>query len=286
MDPSYAPAWEAVGIRYYYDGHYGKGGEAMIERARSAYERALVLDPNLSFAAGQLVVIRVERGDLAKAYDQAKEALRRRPQSADAHFILSYVLRYAGMFEDSARECDEALALDPGNHTFRSCSWVFMGLGRSERAMDFLRPDAGSEWTNYAMPSVLLREDKIDEAREAVKKMSDNPYYHRDLLEACLQLRPAAELDGIAQKTQAAVMAENDPAPGYIQGAILAYCGKTDAAAQTIKSAIERNYCSNSGLQSDPLLANLRTTSQFAGLQSAAAECQRKFLAERSQVPR
>src|SRR5271167_3319874 len=30
MDPSYAPAWDALGHRYYYDEAYSNGGEAML----------------------------------------------------------------------------------------------------------------------------------------------------------------------------------------------------------------------------------------------------------------
>src|SRR4029077_12218808 len=45
-DPNYAPGWEALGLRYYYDSTYGDGGEKMFQRSNSAYERALALDPN------------------------------------------------------------------------------------------------------------------------------------------------------------------------------------------------------------------------------------------------
>src|SRR3984893_18813277 len=32
IDASYAPAWEALGLRYYYDGTYSNGGEPMFQR--------------------------------------------------------------------------------------------------------------------------------------------------------------------------------------------------------------------------------------------------------------
>src|SRR5207245_7348063 len=51
IDKSYAPAWEDFGLRYYYDGSYGDGGEQMLKRSDSAYERALAIDPNLILAA-------------------------------------------------------------------------------------------------------------------------------------------------------------------------------------------------------------------------------------------
>jgi hypothetical protein len=48
-----------------------------------------------------------------------------------------------------------------------------------------------------------------------------------------------------------------------------------------LNSAIARNYCPYSALQSDPLLAKLRGTPEFSQLLSDAKECQKKFLAER-----
>ncbi len=139
MDPTYAPAWDALGFRYYYDSQYGGGGETMFKRSNAALERALALDPNLVSAAGQLIDMRVERGELVKAYQEAKALVERHPESAAAHFSLSYVLRYGGMLDESAHECDTALSLDPGNYQLRSCSITFDEIGNYARAMDFLQ---------------------------------------------------------------------------------------------------------------------------------------------------
>ena len=109
IDPSYAPAWEALGLRYYFDGTYGDGGEPMLKRSDSAFERALALDPNLISAAGQLITNQMDRGDIGHAYAQASALVKRRPESASAHFVLGYVLRYAGLLDEAARECDTAL---------------------------------------------------------------------------------------------------------------------------------------------------------------------------------
>ena len=156
-DPNYAPAYEELGFRYYLDSQYGDGGEEMFQRSTKAYERAVALDPNRTVAAGQLITNRVERGELAKAYQSAQAFVQRRPDSAEAHFVMGYVYRYAGMLEQSAQECDKALALDPGNYTFRSCTWAFMELGNTKRAADFIKLDAGSDWAAYAAPSLLQR---------------------------------------------------------------------------------------------------------------------------------
>ena len=82
----------------------------------------------------------------------------------------------------------------------------------------------------------------------------------------------------LTQKAEAALLKEPDPETRYYQGAMFAYCGKTDAAAQLIKSAISQNYCAVSALQFDPLLAKLRRTPSFAELQAASRQCQTKFL--------
>jgi tetratricopeptide (TPR) repeat protein/predicted Ser/Thr protein kinase len=276
LDPNYAPAWSELGQRYYYDATYSNGGDLMFEHSMTALERALALDPNLTAAASQLIVNRMDRGELVKAYDEATALVKRRPESAPAHFTLSYVLRYAGMLEESAQQCNTTVTLTPGSYQFRSCTWVFMELGRFDRARDFIQFDAGSEWANYATPPLLLREGRLAEAREAVKHMPTAPHYHRDLLQACLQ-GPPSELDAIATK---ALTTPNEPDPElvYHQGAILAFCGKKDAAVHLLTTAIERNYCSYSQLQSDPLLAKLRPTPEFGELLTAAHACQQAVL--------
>ena len=281
MDESYAPAWEALGVRYYYDTTYSNGGEEMIQRSNTALERALTLDPNLILAAMQLVVNHVERRQPAKAYQDAHILVKQHAESAYAHFTLGYVLRYAGMLEESAHECDAALALDPANYQWRSCTWTFMELGQTTRARDFIRLDAGSEWASYAMPPLLLREGKVEEAREAVKQMPIATHYHRDLLEACLKLPPSPDLERIAHEAETTVLAEADPEFTYSQAAILEFCGKRQAAARMLRNTIGRDYCAYSHLQSDPLLVKLHGTSEFDQLLTAAKECQGRYLAKK-----
>ncbi len=274
LDPNYAPAWAEVGQRYYYDATYSNGGEQMFQHSNVALERALALDPNLIAAASQLIVNRVDRGELGKAFEAAAALAKRRPENAQAHFTLGYVQRYAGMLEESTRQCDTALTLAPGNYQFRSCAWAFMELGKFDRARDFIKLDAGSEWANYITPSLLLREGRIEEAREATKHMSNAPHYHRDLMEACVGLRPPSELDRMAHDAETSQPSDPDPELSYYQGALFAYSGKKAAAFHMLKTAIELNYCAYSNLLSDPLLRGLHSDRQFDELLTAAHACQ------------
>jgi serine/threonine protein kinase len=277
LDSSYAPAWDALGLRYYYDATYSAGGERMFERAGAAYERAVALDPNFVSASAHLARNRVERGNLNLAYAQAQELVKRRPDSAQAHFTLAYVLRYAGMLEQAGRECDAALALDPTSYSLRSCAFPFFEMGQTARAMDYLALDAGSEWAANMKPAILLREGKLEQAREAGRAMSNNTTWFGGLWQACLNARPQSEIESLVRLSEPALLNQRDPEFRYHQGALLAYCGQEGIGVQLIKSAIARNYCATSALNSDPLLAKLRSTSQFADLRSASAQCQQQF---------
>jgi hypothetical protein len=283
VDPGYAPAWEALGLRYYYDSVYGGGGEAMFQRSNSAYERALSLDPNRVGAAGNLIVNRVERGELGRAYDAATDLVRRRPQSADAHFALSYVLRYAGMQEQSTKECSAARSLDPGNFIFRSCAWAFLELGQTDRAMDFVHLDAGSEWAAWVTPYVYLSAGNLTQARDAARNVAKSPTYHRDLMVACTQAQRPADLDRIVREAESSVMTEPDPEAWYHVGALMAYCGQKEAALRLLKAAVQQNYCSYSALLGDPLLKDLRKETAFNEVLTAGSACQESLKEGREQ---
>ena len=274
MDPDYAPAWGELGIRAYYDATYSDGGETMFQLSNQACAKAVALDPNLTPAAGQLITNLVERGELGKAYQAAQALVKRQPDNAQAHFVMSYVYRYAGLLPEATSECNTALALDPSNYIFRSCAWAFMELGKTDRAADFIRLDAGSEWAAYVTPSLLLREGKVAEAREAVKQMPTAPRYHRAVLEACLELRPASDLDKLAQESETSYPSDPDPETWYYEGSLFAYCGKQKAAIHLLQSAIDNNYCAYSNLLTDPLLTKLRSDPDIDKLLTSARECQ------------
>jgi serine/threonine protein kinase len=287
LDPTYAPAWGALGLRYYYDSQYSTGGEAMFQRSNMALERAVALDPNLTVAAAQIIGNRVERGDLAKAYKDADDLIKRQPGSAMAHMALSYVLRYAGLLDESARECDAALALDPGNYQFRSCVQTFAEMGNPERGMNFLRTDAGSGWFNGNMVRQLWRQGKMAEAREAAQKIPDPA--RGKFLVPCTDRHlskqpPSAEMDDFAREIESKVSTNPDPEQSYVSAATLAFCGEKDIALRVLKSSIEGRYCAYQALQKDPLLAPLRNTAEFSQLLAAAKQCQDTFLAERAQL--
>jgi TolB-like protein/predicted Ser/Thr protein kinase len=279
LDPSYAPAWDALGVRYHYDSAYANGGDAAFQRGLAAFSRALSLDPDYIDPAGEIMLSEVERGELIKGYQSAKALLARHPENAYAHFALSYVLRYGGAIEESAHECDTALSMDPGNYRFRSCALTFNQLGDYARAMQFLQLDAGTEWSSDNMKREYIRDGQLAKAREIAHNFPDVPWARLTI--ACMD-NPASEtaVNG-ARQAAAQIMADPDPEVSYTVAPDILFCGQKELAMNMLKSSVAHHFCAYSGLQNDSSWAKLRGTPEFAELVSAAKKCRDDFMAER-----
>jgi len=279
LDPAYAPAWDALGQRYYYDAAYSDGGQAAFDRSNAAYERAKALDPNLISAVVNLATNWVERGELEKGYTEVAQLLKRRPENGRAHFALSYVLRYAGLLKEAQHECDTALALDPGNYGFRSCAGAFYMDGNYPRGMEYVALDAGSHWSKRNEVEILLRRGKNAEALEKVRTTTDDPRMR--LVEGCLEKRPSSEIDELSNGAHGFPL--SDPEIRFTVAEIEAFCGRNQVALALLRQAVHDRFCSYPALDSDPLFSPLRHTTEFQEIRSAAIDCQNKFVTYRSQ---
>ncbi|MFI5098766.1 MAG: protein kinase [Candidatus Acidiferrales bacterium] len=276
LDPNYAPAWEVLGHRYYFDAIYADGGEAGYQRSNAAYKRALSLEPGRVSAAGLLAANEAEGGNLDRAYDDARALVQKRPDTAFAHYSLAYVLRYAGRLDEAQSECDKAWAID-ANDNWRTCALAFAEAGKAASAMKFIERDTGSEWSNAVQVSVLMRQGKMREAQQGAPRMTENPMWMRGLVEACLDKAPATDIHRLAERAESELLAKHNPEMKYHQGTILAACGEKQIAFTFLRKAVAENYCAQQALQSDPLLASVRGDAEFRQIVQAARECQQKF---------
>jgi len=281
LDSMYAPAWSALGKRYYYEEEYGPGTTGTMVRTLPALRRAVSLDPNLEEAAAQIINLDTDAGKLPQAYQEAKAMVDRRPRSGFAHFTLSYVLRYAGLLKDAADECNAAVRLDPGNFQFRSCANVFLSSGQYDRARDFLKLDAGSEWSNIVEVITLLREGKKDEALARLRQLPDSPFFHTRALEACYSSPRPPGSEKLLEQLEQQRLAFRDPEPRFTEATNYNFCMGNDFTARLMKSAIESGFCGYDYLQTDPALAEFRKSSQYPAVLAQAKQCRDRFLAER-----
>ena len=283
LDPAYAPAWSALGKRYYYEEEYGAGATGTMSRTMPALRRALSLDPNLEDAAQQIVSLDTDEGKLAQAYQEARAMVEKRPQSGFAHFTLSYVLRYASLSKEAVEECNTAMRLDPGNYQFRSCASVFEWIGQIDRARDFLNLDAGSEWSNNVEVFLLLHQGKTSQALDRLRQLPDSPFFHTRALRACYSTPKPAGSEQLLEQTQKELLAFRDPEPRYSQAGAFSPCLGNDFTERMVKSAIESGFCAYDYLQVDSMMAGLRKTPEYPALLVQAKQCRDRFLAERGQ---
>jgi TolB-like protein len=284
VDPDHAGTWASLGNRYYYEGHYGGGGIEAFRRSEAAVRQALALEPADIPAAVTLLSLQVEAGRLQDGYDSARRLVEQRPDNGEAHFGLSYVLRYGGLLEDSARECEEAVSRDPTNPRFRTCVVPFMLLGRHDRALDFVRLDSGSEWSRVLTRIVYQRMGRRREAREQHDQMA--PGYLRKVAPESVYGLLARCLSGAAPDGQARLSDDdvrtflnlrNDPEPLYLWASDLAYCGDAAAAVQLLRESIRRNYGAAAAIEADPMFAALRGHPEYGELLRAAEACRSRF---------
>ena len=254
-------------------------------KAKAALQRAVALDPGRIDAATDLINMESEEGNLNGAYDDISKLLRQRPDSGAVHLVRSYVLWYAGLLDEAANECEKARSLDAGTTDLASCSNVFVGLNRYDRAREYLHLVLGTEYQKAGEVEILLREGKYDAALQTLKTLPTTvSFYGRQYLEPCLLRREAtgAETDE-ARKLNAGVMVDDDPGPKYALGAWYSFCGQPDLAYPALQRAITQNYCAYPGMETDPLLAKVRATPKFAEIRSSGIACQQHFLEHRKQ---
>jgi tetratricopeptide (TPR) repeat protein len=281
LDATFAPAWSALGKRYYYEEEYGPGASGQMTRTEPALRRALSLDPNLEDAEQQIVTMDADRGKLAQAYQEAKSMVERHPQSGFAHFTLSYVLRYASVSQEAMDECEAALRLDPGNYQFRSCSGSFLFSGQPARARVFTQLDAGSEFSNHIEFSTLLREGKAAEALALIQKLPPSDFFHTRASEACYSPSHPADYEQLLAQVRKDAASFLDPEPRYSIALVYNHCLGKGFSIPLIRSAIQGGFCAYDYLRLDPLAAEIRKSPEYAALLEQAKQCHDKFLADR-----
>ena len=136
LDSTFAPAWDALGRRAQLMAYWELGGEEVMNQAKDSFLKALELNPELFSALAHLTMLYTDAGETDLAMKNAQRALEINPNSAVAVFAYGYVLRYAGMIEESITAMDTALEIDPTNPMFRSAAFAYVQNERYDDAIE------------------------------------------------------------------------------------------------------------------------------------------------------
>jgi len=273
LDDRFAPAWAHLGQRYYWRGDPGDG-----EIAMRALDRATGLDPTNEMAAGHRIVMFTEQNRIAESWEQAADLLARNPDSSAYNFVMSYVLRYAGLYDEAQSYCNRALELDPNVNSARSCATTFALTGDTARARVFLDTDPGTEFHTYGLNGILLREGRVDEAGQVMRQLANMTVRRAMLVVLEGDAQASAEA---AEQTARGVSQDPDPESRYSVALWIGFAGHHDIATEMMLQAVRDGYCVARSLDVDPLTVPLRDHPRFAEIRREAERCLADFLAYR-----
>jgi Tfp pilus assembly protein PilF len=138
-------------------------------QARTAYERALALQPDLAEASNDLGTLLAQQGELDAAIDLFRKALAATPEYPDALNNLGYALLLTGRDAEARALYEKALALQPDfPEALNNLGLLFGRAGNHEQAERYFRdaltrkPDYGEAANNLAL--VLVARGQTDAA--------------------------------------------------------------------------------------------------------------------------
>lgn len=275
-DDAFAPAWLALSKRYYIEDRYAQNRQS--QKSVFAVRRAMSASPSYTAAAANLIISAVERGEVGIAIEEARRIVQRRPTSVEAHFSLSYALRFAGQLRDSARECEIAYTLDSRNHMtgLRSCAVVHILLSDYAKAYPYLELDGDSDFARLLRMEILLRQGKRNEALALLNQLEVR-WDSLPVLRAELQGLRSEAVEALARK----VPASDDPETNYFYAAHLAYSGSVEPSLSLLEKSLAGGYMQADAMRHDPMLANLQGRAGFEEICERARQAQVLLTAQR-----
>ena len=181
------------------------------------------------------------------------------------------------------KECDAALAADPHNVRFRSCGSTFQFAGQYERAVEYLRLDAGTNWQKEREAEVRLLQGRREEAARLFEATGDNEdaAFGRYLLKT----DSPAERDAVAAKLAADAAADPDPEGKFHAAAFLCGPGYTKAGLTVLGDAVSHGFLAYEAMDRNPLFDSVRKEPEFIAIREEAIRKQKDFVARRDAPP-
>lgn len=110
--------------------------QGQLAQAEAAYRQVIERAPDFFDAPYWLGALHLGRGDASGAIPWLAQALRLRPESADAHVYLGHALNQQRRFDEALSHFDRALALDPRRAVaLNNRGLTLHGLGRYDEAL-------------------------------------------------------------------------------------------------------------------------------------------------------
>ena len=275
LAPQFALAQSGLGSCYVNRTLKGLGEPGDHDRAATAFEKALALDPKLLEARMHMIFIYLARGEKPKARAEVEMLREEYPNDVGVHFVRGVLARLDGEYERALRSYDRMVRLNPAERVVASYNRarVFMYQRQYEDALHELDQGAELEPEHPLIKTfrarVLYYRGEIDVATRILQQvLRKHPEIDgiRPILAICLsaQGRHTEATEQLTAKVKAVAAADHDIAYWLASAFILQ--GKHVEALKWLRTAIDRGNENYPWFESDPNWSALHEDPRFLEL--------------------
>ena len=285
IDPDFALAYSALGSCYVNRVLKGLGQAGDHDKAKSAFKKALALDPKLLEARMQMVFIYLTEGQKQKARTAVEVLREEYPNDPGVQFVRGVVARLDGDYEQAMRSYDRMVKLNPGERVLASYNRarIFMYQKEYDQALRELDQGAALEpehpMIKVIRACVLFYRSEVD---ESIKIVSEVLVRHpqmdgiRPILAIALsaQGQHTKANEQLTQKVR--LVAEADYDISYWLASAYLLQGRQVEALRWLETAIQLGNENYRWFESDPNWADMHEDPRFLelmkGIKSRPAE--------------
>jgi len=275
FDPQFALAHSALGSSYVHRVLKGLGEPGDPEKAETAFNKALALDPKLLEARLHMVFIYMNRGEKEKAREEAASLREEYPSDVGVHFVRGVLARLDGDAERSLRSFERMVRLNPAEQVVASYNRarIFTSQGRYEDALHELDLGAAIEPSHPMIQTfrawVLYYRGEVGSATRILQQVLEHhPKMDgiRPVLAMCLsaQGRLQEANEQLTAKVKEIATADHDIA--YWLASVYALQEEKDEALRWLKIAIRLGNENYRWFKTDPNWTSLHDDPRFKEL--------------------
>lgn len=275
-DPNYAPAWARLGrINRVLATYSGDAADDYFGQARTAFTRALELNPELPVAHNLYTNLEVELGQAEAATLRLVRRAHDRTGDPELFAGLVQACRYCGLLNASVAAYERARQLDPQIRT--SVAHAYLALGDYERVLSSNVEDPPI-LNAYALAAL----GKMTDAIALLQQIDAVPlpklyrlYAHG--LRCLFEGRSAEALECL--RPLEAEPAMRDPCGWYYAARSMAHLGESETALRLLERSVAGGFFCVPWLTRDPWIDSLRHRAEFRAL-LAEAEARHRHAAD------
>jgi eukaryotic-like serine/threonine-protein kinase len=258
-DPHYAPAWARLGRVYRLLGKFHFLDAALAREnhalAESAFNRALVLNPELAIADSYYAQLELDLGRAQEAMVRLVRRASARSNNPDLFSALVSACRYCGLLQPSFAADERARRLDPNVHTSVTHTYFMAG--------EYLRAAAESErhWQAGNLGGLALLCAGHPDATARLKAEAER--YPED------KMTPAwisGDRGRFRSAVEEVVASFPDPEFHFYVSLMLARLGEGDRAVEILAGAVDRGFFPFETFTRHAWLDSLRTRPDFVAI--------------------